>query len=543
MIVGSTKRISLSTSSFEDIISKGHLYVDKTRMIEHFLEEASEVQLISRQRRLGKSLNMDMLRCFLTDGVDYRHLFNGLYIEKSHVWGKAHSAPVFYFDFKSLRLESYHKQIMCQVDKYIYSLVDPDELKGYFKRMYQNIMGDPVRAADSLHYLTELTFEVTGKRSYILIDEYDKLLMDNYNSDKYDEIRKFETALLSSALKGNKYLEKALLTGVMRISHESMLSGLNNVETHDVFSDCVYTEDYGFTDEEILKLNQLCEFDIAELKAWYNGIKINGCAIYNTYSVMSFIKKKFFDCYWGKSGAMDIIVGLLNDERKLVVAKLLNKEQAEVAVDSRISLKRLSNAAGDEAFYSLLVQAGYLSIDEKLSDQSTSFLTIPNKELLVVWKEFILKSLYSGVVRVKTLFDNVSNLNIFADDLEYFLKDRLSYHDLAVYEGESKTKTYERIYHIFLLGILSAYEDTRCHYPISNRESGDGRYDILVEKFNSYFIFECKACEKESELDKEARSALAQIDIKRYGVDLRNDKQLVKIGLAFYRKLCKVKCG
>jgi len=112
-----------------------------------------------------------------------------------------------------------------------------------------------------------------------------------------------------------------------------------------------------------------------------------------------------------------------------------------------------------------------------------------------------------------------------------------------VYEGENKIKTYERIYHIFLLGILSAYDDTRCHYPISNRESGDGRYDILVERLNSYFIFECKACDKESELDKEASNALAQINKMRYGVDLQKDKQLVKIGLAFYKKICKVKCG
>ena len=350
MIIGDIKKIDLSTSSFERVIRDGNLYVDKTRMIEHFLESTSTVQLIVRQRRLGKSLNMDTLRCFLTNQEDFRCLFKGLYIESQPAWGYVHSAPVFYFDFKGLKPEAYHKQIIRQVNRHINNLVDPDTLKGYFKQQYDEIMNDINLVTDSLHFLTELAYEVTGKRSYLLIDEYDKLLMENYKSEKYDEIRLFETALLSSALKGNRYLEKALLTGVMRLSHESLFSGLNNIVTFDVFNDDVYTSDYGLTETEMDELCQISNFDIDEIRSWYNGIRIGGHAVYNTYSVMSFLTYKRYECFWGKSGTLDAIIGMINDERKPVMAKLLNCETVEVEMDSRISLVGLSADKGSKAF-------------------------------------------------------------------------------------------------------------------------------------------------------------------------------------------------
>ena len=543
MIFGDVKKIDLSVSSFERMIINGNLYVDKTRLIENFLNEPSSVQLVARQRRLGKSLNMDMLRCFLTDKKDYRHLFKDLYIEKSSMWEKINSAPVFYFDFKGLNIESYKKQVAKQIFKHISSYVDPNELTGYLKQCYDMLINDPGASTDGLLILTEIVYEITGKHSYILIDEYDKLLMDYYKSDSYDEIRSFETSLLSSGLKGNPYLEKALLTGVMRISHESIMSGLNNLVTYDVFNDNIYTNDYGITDDEAAELSKLAAFDLDETKAWYNGIKINGHTIYNIFSVMSFVFRGKYDCYWGKSGTMEIIAGLLNDDRKMAIAKLLCGERVKVSIEDRISLKQLSGNTGDEEFYSLLVQAGYLTLDEKLPGNGLAMITIPNKELIIVWRNFILKTLYAGAIKVRTLFDNVGNLNVFSKDIEYFLCDRLSYHDLAVYSGVNEDKAKERIYHIFLLGILSAYEDVRYRYPISNRESGDGRYDVFIEKSGAYYIFEFKACSEKEDLDKNALEALKQIETKRYGADLDQTKPLIKVGIAFCGKQCRVKCS
>jgi hypothetical protein len=224
-----------------------------------------------------------------------------------------------------------------------------------------------------------------------------------------------------------------------------------------------------------------------------------------------------------------------------VITRLLNGERAEAEVDDRISLKQLSDNTVDEAFYSLLVQAGYLALDEKLPGRKTAMLTIPNKELLIVWKDFILKTLYPETGKVRTLFDNADDPEKFSWDVEYFLNDRLSYHDLAVYKGENKLKTREKLYHIFLLGILSAYEDVRCKYPQSERESGDGRYDIFVERPDRNFILEFKACGAKDNLSVKSSEALAQIDERRYGTDIKGDKPLVKTGIAFRGKQCRVK--
>ena len=544
MTVGDIKKIDITTSDFRDIISRGCFYVDKTKMIDSFLTSSNRVHLVARQRRLGKTLNMDTLRCFLTDKEDLRYLFKGLYIEKSPLWEKANSAPVFYFDFKALDAKGYKPQVVQMVNKHIYSVINPKQMDGYCKDIYDSLMGNPDLASNAIYILTEIVFEVTGKRSYILIDEYDKLLMEIYDKQTYEEIRNFITHLFSSAVKSNQYLEKALLTGVMRISHESMFSGLNNIITYDVFRDNIYTNDYGFTEEEIEEIGKLAEFDVTKLRQWYKGVRIFGTPIYNTFSVMSFLLHNQYDCYWGKSGTMDIIRNSLNDSRLAVLAKLLNGELAEVSMEDRVSLCQLAVGADDAAFYSLLVQAGYFALGDKVPGKfSANYVSIPNTELMLVWKGFILRTLHQNSIQVKTLFDNVGNINVFEQDLEYFLSDRLSFYDLTAKDEEEPRRVNEKLYHIFLLGILSAYEHIRCRYPLSNRESGDGRYDILAERPDENIIFEFKACSAEEDLEKAAKKALEQIISKRYGEDLGSNKKLVKAGIAFHKKKVRVKCA
>ena len=541
VIRGKTENINLSTSLFKRVIEQESFYVDKTKVIEKFLTTQNDVQLVARQRRLGKSLNMDTIRCFLTDREDLRHLFKGLYIETSPVWEKVNTAPVIYFDFKTLDVESYQQSIFDKICDYINDYCTETQLPNAIKRY---INSEDYSNKKGLFYLTQAVYTATGKCSYLLIDEYDKLLMDNYNTEYYDEIRAFETALLSAALKGNEYLEKALLTGVMRISHESMLSGLNNIVTFDVFNDETYTDCYGLTEDEVKALQKITDFNIDELRSWYNGIRISGKPIYNIYAVMYYLAYKKYDCYWGKSGTLDMIVDLMNDNRKLTLVKLLNGEQVAIEADNRISLKQLNNqAGGDEAFFSLLIQGGYLALHER-QPSGLAKVSIPNRELMIVWKSFILSRFYTDVPQVRSLFDYANNPVVFAKDVEYFLCERLSYHDLAVYRGENPERTQERAYHIYILGLLSAYEDMRYKYPLSNRESGDGRYDVLVERADAYYIFELKACGKDEDLEAQAEKALAQIEAKRYGVELETSgKRLVKIGVAFHGKRCRVRCA
>ena len=541
MTINCISKIDITTSYFKDVICYGNFYVDKTKMIENFLSSSNRVHLIARHRRLGKTLNMDTVRCFLTDKEDLRYLFKGLYIEKSPVWEMAHSTPVFYFDFKTLQAENYKTVIYDMICENIDTYCTETQLSRAAKRY---ITSDDFGNANGFLYLTESVFRATGKRSYILIDEYDKLLMENYNKECYEEIRGFITTLFSSAVKSNPHLEKALLTGVMRISHESMFSGLNNIIAYDVFRDSVYKNDFGFTEEEIDKINNLTEFNISELRQWYNGVRIDGMPIYNTYSVMSYLIHKQYDCFWGKSGTMDIIRNLLNDSRLAVLARLLNGEQVEVPMADRVSLCHLSQSASDQAFYSLLVQAGYFALIEKVPGKiSTSIVSIPNIELNRVWKEFILENLYPNQTLIRTLFDNINNPEAFAKDLQFFLQDRLSFHDLGAMGGNESKHIYEKPYHIFMLGLLSAYKDVSCKNPLSNRESGNGRYDILAERPDANIIFEFKACNAEDDLDKAAKKALEQITNKRYGEDLDNNKKLIKAGIAFYKKQVRVRCS
>ncbi|MDR3296002.1 MAG: AAA family ATPase, partial [Clostridiales Family XIII bacterium] len=329
MFVGNKNKIDLGTSSFARVMEEGALYVDKSRFIEHFLNEASEVQLVARQRRLGKSLNMDMLRCFLTDADDNRHLFDGLYIQGSPLWEQANSAPVFLFDFKSLKADTYRIAILSMVDKYIDRYISDPSCPGALKRNYDLWYAQKGENPNGLLLLTEAVHAVTGKKSYLFIDEYDKLLFDAADTDRYEETRQHMTALLSAGMKGNLYLEKALLTGVMRISHEGMLSDLNNITTFDVFRDSAYAGDYGLTEEETDELAGVAGFDLAEARDWYNGIKVDGRAIYNTYGVMSMIKNREFDCYWGNSGTIDKIISLLTPTRERALLGLLEPGNTE----------------------------------------------------------------------------------------------------------------------------------------------------------------------------------------------------------------------
>ena len=540
MIHGNIKKIDLSTSIFERMIREGSLYVDKTHMIENFLNESSQVMLITRQRRLGKSLNMDTLRAFLSSQQDNRHLFKGLYIESSPLWEKAHTAPVFNYNLRGLSTEMYEQEVWMQTIRNLYSLTDPEKLSGYAKMLSDSLLNKTIPSTGYLKTLTELAHVVTGKHAYLLIDEYDSLLLSIYPGEKYEEIRRFLSDLIAQSMKDNPFLEKALITGVLRISYESLFSGLNNIKIFDMFNDDVFTNDYGLTEDEARELSKLADLDFDKITNWYNGIRVKGQAIYSMYSTMYYTRTGLFDCYWGRSGNLEMITDLINDNRVDILAKLLNNERVEKEVDNRVSLKQLYAENNDSAFYSLLVQGGYLSHEKENPESAIAVLSIPNVELRLVWQKFILDMYYPSQGTLRTMFDRANDPVLFADDVEYFLENRLSYHDLAVYQGENPRRVHERLYHIFIMGILSAYDDTRYKRPSSNRESGRGRYDILVEKGDANYIFEFKAAKSEDELDAACKEALRQIDEKRYGTDLNNKKQLRKVGVAVFGKLCRV---
>jgi hypothetical protein len=488
---------------------------------------------------------MDMLRCFLTDKTDNRPLFENLAVRQSPVWEMAHSAPVFFLDFKNLQRDYYRSDIFHMIDIYLEGYVNNTRCPASMRRTYEAWSQKEGNDASGIGLLTMIVHAVTGKKVYILIDEYDKLLMDTALTGKYKEIRDYLTALFSAGLKGNPCLEKALLTGVTRISHEGMFSGLNNAKAYDVFSDVVYSEDYGLTDTEIRELSETAGFGREEAKDWYNGIRIGGKAIYNTFGVMSMIKKREFDCYWGNSGMLDTIIALLNNKRYRTLLNLLTRDHVEtVELENRISPEKLCSGCPDKIFYSLLVQAGYLSLEKM--EKMTGNVAMPNVELREVWRRFLLSDFEEKIENPSGLLAQIDSPEILAQEWEDFLTNvlvRLSYHDLPMLkEADGRRKTPEINYHLLLFGILFMCDESFKYKRLtSNRESGDGRYDICMEMEDRVVVFEVKSATEEEDLEAIALEALAQISEQRYGADTGLPVQ--GIGMAFRKKQCRVRAA
>ena len=543
MIHGDITKINLGTASFERIITHNSFFIDKSKFIEHVIRDSNTVILITRPRRSGKSLNLDMLRCFLTDKSDNRNLFKGLYIENSCVWEKINSALVFSFSFKNMNAANYRSKLFLQVYTEFYNHFDDSQLSKANRFKWDMYCDQRGADSDGLLLLSELAYYITGKRPYILIDEYDKVLRDYYNADEYDVIFEHIKQFLSAGMKDNSFLEKAVLTGVLRISYESMFSDLNNIKTYDMYGDQVYTDDYGITDEEMDEIQAFVPLDRKKIHQWYNGIKINQKPIYNIYSVSAFLDSRRYECYWGSSKLLEMTIELMNENRRQVILEFLNGEQNEVPVDTRVSLKQLWEKRDDSSFYSFLIQGGYLALDKLVPEKYSAMASIPNIELSDVWKRFILTYFYPEHRKIMTMFDNADNLSLLSKDIERFINDSLSYFDLSVHKGEEAGKIWERVYHIFVLGILAAYSDTKYIKPVSEGEGGDGRYDILYQRGNAYFIFEFKSCNEVKQLKMHAHEALNQITTKRYAARLDPDRPIIKVGIAVYGKQCKVICG
>jgi hypothetical protein len=410
MIIGDVHKVNLGTQSFEDIITRGNLYIDKSGFIEHVLTNSSDVMLITRPRRLGKSLNMDMLRCFLTLEQDHRDLFRGLYIEQSSVWQEAHNHPVVYFDFKNLNAHNYKDKIYEQVMEQLLRWVDIGSLSEIHQSLIQDYMDRAGLASGGIAMLTYYVHLTTGKHCYVLIDEYDHLLMAEYQSPQYEEIREFMTHLLSAALKGNHSLAKGVLTGAMHLSDEEMTDDLNNVQNYDVFRDRRFSEDFGLTTSEVAELDRyLVEsgesaLDVDELMSWYSGISVSGTPIYTIYSVMYYIEMKEYDNYWQPSSVIQMIRRQLDDERLRELNALLQGESITTDMWDHVTVRQLAKNIDDASFYSLLVQTGYLAIAERISGpnwREKYSLVIPNKEIQMAWQDYILKPSLAPYINVE----------------------------------------------------------------------------------------------------------------------------------------------
>ncbi|MCL1792798.1 MAG: ATP-binding protein [Oscillospiraceae bacterium] len=532
MYIGNKNYIDISSSKFSDFIETGNLYVDKTAFIEHVSNDRSKVLLFTRPRRTGKSLNMDTLATFLDCKQNTARLFNGLYVESSPVFSQINKHPVIYLSFRKLRVPDYKEQFKFMIKDgasyYLHKEEIDYKLAGYFddKKNYDT---------NALMYLTQNLHAVCGEKPYIFIDEYDKILMDNVYSGEYENIRRWITEVFESALKDNASLEKGILTGVTRVSKESMFSGLNNLAVYDVFTTSVYDRDFSLTEDEAQEL--LTPEELSEVRDWYNNTRVGKERLFNIYSVMSYLYYGKLDNYWAKSGTLDMLINLMNKSRADGLLEMIENRNAFVITElqPRLSLKNIVSNLSDSQFYSLAIQAGYLTYDMETEAGAGSSPThrvyIPNLELRSVWREFILEFVVEAPGDdFRSIFSNIGDTEEFSSQLKDFIDYRLSYYDTDKNEPE-------RIYHVFLFGMTLAakYKST------SNKESGFGRYDLLIEGNAFNAVLEFKKAADESELGKKAEEALRQIDKKKYYAGIKNSKPIYKVGIACYKTVCMVK--
>ena len=537
-----------------------YYYVDKTLLIKEFLDQKPLVSLFTRPRRFGKTLNMDMLRVFFEISEED----TSKYFEDKAIWrcGEEYRRqqgqyPVVFLTFKDVKFDSW----MATLDKIRdllqeefgrhQELADSDKLAEYEKTYFAKIINGDASEVDltaSLAKLSQMLTKHYGKAPIIIIDEYDTPIQEGYSKDFYDEIIGFMRNFFSGAFKDNKNLTYGFLTGILRIAQESIFSGLNNLTVNSVMDE-EYDQFFGFTASEV---RDMLEYyggldREEELKDWYDGYLFGSTEIYNPWSVINYISKGCIpQAYWvntGKNEILEDVLKVATDDITERLYSLLQGERVIARIDQNVVYRSLSEDPAN--IYSLLLVAGYLKTPKKELQADGSYLceiSIPNREIAAVYKSEILSHLLQIGAITRTAANKIAE-SLYANDYKKLQKAIAEYMDKSISFYDAGT---EGFYHGLVLGLIALMDN---QYKIkSNRESGDGRYDIsLFPREGRYpgIIMELKWKKdlKADELSGLADEALAQIDERRYDVEMKEDgiQDILKFGIAFSGKKVSVK--
>lgn len=537
-----------------------YYYVDKTLLIRDFLDKKPLVSLFTRPRRFGKTLNMDMLRVFF----EIFDADTSIYFKDKAIWkcGENYTKhqgkyPVIFLTFKDVKFHSWESTLdkirgLLQTEfgrhlELTESKKIPEYEKEYFSRII-NGRATEVELASALERLSKMLTEHYGKAPVIIIDEYDTPIQEGYAKDFYDEIIEFMRNFFSGAFKDNRNLSYGFLTGILRIAQESIFSGLNNLTVNSVMDED-YDDYFGFTRSEV---HEMLEYYGAmdkepEMKNWYDGYLFGSTEIYNPWSVINYIARGCIpQAYWvntGKNEVLEEVLSIATDDITERLYALLQGEYVVAKIDQNVVYRSLSEDPSN--IYSLLLVAGYLKIITKELQADGTYLceiSIPNKEISVVYKREILSHLLQIGAITRTTANKIAE-SLFSNDLNKLQQAITEYMDRFISYYDSGA---EGFYHGLILGLIALTDN---QYKIrSNRESGDGRYDIcMIPRDEKYpgIIMELKAENglNETELDILSSEALNQIDTKRYDMELRNDgiKNILKLGIAFSGKKVKIK--
>ena len=538
MIRGDRNKINLTDDNFADFITNDYLYVDKTAFIEHIFEDSSNVLLFTRPRRMGKSLNLKTLHTFADVKNDSARLFCGLCISKSHIFKNANKYCVIYFDFKNYgtsSLENFKAALKMELQYIAEKYIAPDRLQPL---VFKYLNNDDYSALGILALMRNMC-ECYGEKVLLLIDEYDKPIIDTISAKHHAKIKEYVTEVMTVLLKGNPYLFKAVITGVTRMAKENMFSNLNNLEVYDIFRSSVYDNDFSLTEQELTELVPSEKSDkLKELGEWYNNVRIGDHMLYNIYSVMAYLKNGCkLETYWSNTGNVNLLTDLITPARAGQLSRMLTEPDYahETYLDPKLDFSRLAKNFDDACYYSLAVQAGYLTyipVEGTAAYEKLYKVFIPNMEARHTWKTQILSHMgfrpYNDFIGI---FANIEHTDEFDRKLTEFISMKLSYFDTD--SGEL-----ERTYHIFIFGmvLLLGYKCT------SNLEAGFGRYDILIEAPKFSAIIEFKQSKLIKSLGKDVQVALKQIDDKQYySPVLERNLPIYKIGIACFKKSCMVK--
>ena len=535
-----------------------YYYVDKTLLIKEFLDQKPLVSLFTRPRRFGKTLNMDMLRVFFEISEED----TSKYFEDKAIWrcGEEYRRqqgqyPVVFLTFKDVKFDSWKatldkiRDLLQEEFGRHQELADSDKLAEYEKTYFAKIINGDASEVDltaSLAKLSQMLTKHYGKAPIIIIDEYDTPIQEGYSKDFYDEIIGFMRNFFSGAFKDNKNLTYGFLTGILRIAQESIFSGLNNLTVNSVMDE-EYDQFFGFTASEVREMLEYYGVldKEEELKDWYDGYLFGSTEIYNPWSVINYISKGCIpQAYWvntGKNEILEDVLKVATDDITERLYSLMQGERVIARIDQNVVYRSLSEDPAN--IYSLLLVAGYLKTPKKELQADGSYLcevSIPNREIAAVYKSEILSHLLQIGAITRTTANKIAE-SLYANEYKKLQKAIAEYMDKSISFYDAGA---EGFYHGLVLGLIALMDN---QYKIkSNRESGDGRYDIsLFPREGRYpgIIMELKWKKdlKADELSGLADEALAQIDEKRYDVEMKEDgiQDILKFGVAFSgKKVC-----
>ena len=537
-----------------------YYYVDKTLLIKEFLDKKSLVSLFTRPRRFGKTLNMDMLRVFFEISEED----TAKYFEDKAIWRcgdeyRSHQGqyPVIFLTFKDVKFDSWSATLdkiggLLQEEFGRHQeLATSERIAEYEKTYFAKIINGDASEVDltaSLAKLSQMLTKHYGKAPIIIIDEYDTPIQEGYSKDFYDEIIGFMRNFFSGAFKDNKNLTYGFLTGILRIAQESIFSGLNNLTVDSVMDD-EYDCFFGFTGSEVREMLEYYGFSdkAEEMTTWYDGYLFGSAEIYNPWSVINYVSKGCIpQAYWVNTGKNEILVDVLKSATDDIIERLhalLQGERVVARIDQNVVYRSLAEDPAN--IYSLLLVAGYLKTPEKQLQEDGSYLcevSIPNREIAAVYKSDILSHLLQIGAITRATANKIAE-SLYTNDYRKLQQAIAEYMDKSISFYDAGA---EGFYHGLVLGLIALMDN---QYKIkSNRESGDGRYDICLNPREHRYpgiIMELKWRKHlgEEDLAVLAEEALGQIDDNRYDVELKEDgvQDILKLGIAFSGKKVSVR--